>query len=122
LAEFARVLTGRIRATDDAGLLDARRIGVLLPDTAAWGAWKLADDLRKLLPSSVKWPTCEVYVHPFLDPLGHEEARGAYVHEHNGNPHNGHSKNESGVAPGAGALTLPATSDLCLDRQMDTLG
>jgi hypothetical protein len=120
MAEFARVLTGRIRATDDAGLLDARRVGVLLPETPASGAWKLADDLRKLLPSSVEWPACEVYVHPFLDPLGQGE-QGAFVHQHSGEP-NGHSQNESGVTPVAPALSLPAPNDLYLDRQMDTLG
>src|SRR5262245_54025950 len=42
LATLADVLSNRIRATDDAGLLGRRKVGVLLPETPATGAWKLS--------------------------------------------------------------------------------
>lgn len=64
LRTLARVLGERIRATDDAGVLDARRIGVLLPETPAAGAWKLAQDICGLLPWEMRAPNIDVYVYP----------------------------------------------------------
>ena len=65
LADLARIVRDRIRITDDAGLLDPRRIGVVLSETPAAGAWKLAEDICDLLPAESRRPKCAVYVYPF---------------------------------------------------------
>ncbi|MGD9722715.1 MAG: sugar transferase [Pirellulales bacterium] len=67
LATLAGILSDRIRATDDAGLLGARRVGVVLPETPAEGAWKLSQDVCDLLPQRMRRPDREVYVYPSLD-------------------------------------------------------
>ncbi len=64
LDALASALHGRIRLTDDAGLLAPGRIGVVLPETTAAGAWKLADSVYDLLPADVPRPECDVYVYP----------------------------------------------------------
>jgi lipopolysaccharide/colanic/teichoic acid biosynthesis glycosyltransferase len=64
LAVVARIVSDRIRLTDDAGLLGARSIGVVLPETPVSGAWKLAEGIRDLLPSAVRRPKCNVYLYP----------------------------------------------------------
>jgi lipopolysaccharide/colanic/teichoic acid biosynthesis glycosyltransferase len=64
LDALARVLEHRIRVTDDAGLLDAHRVGVVLPETPVSGAWKLSADVCELLPSDLRRPECQVYVYP----------------------------------------------------------
>src|SRR5262245_8167631 len=46
LERLAGVMQLRLRNTDLAGLLDARKIGVVLPDTKRFGAEKLAADIR----------------------------------------------------------------------------
>ncbi len=61
---LAVALHGRIRLTDDAGHLGPGRIGVILPETPAVGAWKLADSVNDLLPVNVPRPECDVYVYP----------------------------------------------------------
>ncbi len=61
---LARVFRERIRATDDAGLMGPRRLGVVLPETHPEGAWKLAGDLCDLLPASTSSPGCDVYMYP----------------------------------------------------------
>src|SRR5262245_34632144 len=45
LATLGSVICNRIRLTDDAGHLGRRRIGIVLPETPASGAWTLAEDL-----------------------------------------------------------------------------
>ena len=67
LSALARTLHGRVRATDDAGLLAPRCVGVVLPETPATGAWKLAEDICHLLPPSMRRPDCQVYVDPSKD-------------------------------------------------------
>lgn len=64
LAVVAEVTCGRIRLTDDAGLLGRNQIGIALPETSAAGAWKLASDICDALPHSVRRPHCEVFVYP----------------------------------------------------------
>ena len=64
LDALARVLEHRIRVTDDAGFLDAHRVGVVLPETPVAGAWKLSADVCELLPSDLRRPECQVYVYP----------------------------------------------------------
>jgi lipopolysaccharide/colanic/teichoic acid biosynthesis glycosyltransferase len=64
LATLARIFDERLRSTDDAGLLDAGRVGILLPETPADGAWKVAEDLCDLMPPEMRRPQCDVYVYP----------------------------------------------------------
>src|ERR1700742_3792605 len=44
LATLGRLSQERIRTTDDVGLLGPHCIGVVLPETSAGGAWRVADD------------------------------------------------------------------------------
>lgn len=67
LAALAKILRQRIRATDNAGLLNPRRLGVVLPETSAEGAWKLANDISALIPEGVRRPDCHVYTYPWDD-------------------------------------------------------
>src|SRR5215213_4865355 len=64
VALLARVLEGRLRVTDTPGLLDDGRIAVLLPDTPAEGAWKVATDVSEVYPPGPDRPECEVLVYP----------------------------------------------------------
>jgi lipopolysaccharide/colanic/teichoic acid biosynthesis glycosyltransferase len=61
---LARVLEGRLRVTDTPGLLDDGRIAVLLPDTPAEGAWKVATDVSEIYPPGPERPECDVLVYP----------------------------------------------------------
>jgi lipopolysaccharide/colanic/teichoic acid biosynthesis glycosyltransferase len=61
---LARVLEGRLRITDTPGLLADGRIGVLLPDTDAEGAWKVATDISEVYPPGPGRPECDVLVYP----------------------------------------------------------
>jgi lipopolysaccharide/colanic/teichoic acid biosynthesis glycosyltransferase len=88
---LGRVLRDRIRATDDAGLIGPWRLGVVLPETHADGAWKLAEDLCGLLPHDMARPQCEVYTYPTHPSNGEPqdvEANGKSVR--NGRASNGH--------------------------------
>ena len=64
LACLARILQRRLRLTDDVGWIDRRRIGVLLPETAAAGAWTVADDVACRFPQGIPLPDCRVYSYP----------------------------------------------------------
>jgi len=61
---IARRLRTRMRVTDEAGFLDRRHIGVLMPNTEAFGAWTLADEVCTSLPHNVELPECRVFVYP----------------------------------------------------------
>jgi lipopolysaccharide/colanic/teichoic acid biosynthesis glycosyltransferase len=61
---LARVLEGRLRATDTPGLLNDGRIAVLLPDTSAEGAWKVATDISEVFPPGPGRPECDVLTYP----------------------------------------------------------
>ncbi len=75
LDALAVALHGRIRLTDDAGHLGPDRIGVILPETPAVGAWKLADSVYDLLPANVPRPECDVYVLPVGRPIDQTSRR-----------------------------------------------
>jgi lipopolysaccharide/colanic/teichoic acid biosynthesis glycosyltransferase len=60
----AEVLESRIRETDLPGWLKDRTMGIVLPDTLAEGAWKLAEDLRKLMAARGISPLLSVYAYP----------------------------------------------------------
>lgn len=64
LALLSRVLEGRLRTTDTPGKLDDGHIAVLLPDTPAEGAWKLASDISEVYPPGPSRPECDVLVYP----------------------------------------------------------
>ncbi len=59
-----RILEGRLRLTDTPGWLRDGRIGVLLPDTTAAGAWKVAADICDVFAPGHRPPECEVMVYP----------------------------------------------------------
>jgi GGDEF domain-containing protein len=62
---LARVLTNRIRCTDIAGWIDDQNLAVLLPDTSSAGAWRLADNVCKLVGIKIAPPNCTVFNYPF---------------------------------------------------------
>jgi lipopolysaccharide/colanic/teichoic acid biosynthesis glycosyltransferase len=64
MPHLASILRQRLRTTDDAGLLDQRRIGVALPATPVSGAWTVADDVCVCIPAGVDLPECTVYTYP----------------------------------------------------------
>jgi lipopolysaccharide/colanic/teichoic acid biosynthesis glycosyltransferase len=66
-AALANVLEQRIRGTDTAGWLAKRKVGIILPDTPALGAWKLAGDLRLPLEKINLSAQFEVYEYPSCD-------------------------------------------------------
>ncbi|HYO26089.1 MAG TPA: sugar transferase [Lacipirellulaceae bacterium] len=61
---LSRVLEGRLRVTDTPGFLDDGRVGVLLPDTSAEGAWKVAADVSEVFPPGPDRPQCDVLSYP----------------------------------------------------------
>ncbi len=64
--KFLGALARRIRSTDEVGWLEGR-IGVFLPDTSAKGAWKLADDLCRIMNGNTPPLKCTVYNYPFTN-------------------------------------------------------
>jgi lipopolysaccharide/colanic/teichoic acid biosynthesis glycosyltransferase len=64
LLHTARILRRRLRVTDEAGWLDSRTIGVLLPATPGWGAWTVADDVCLSFPAGMPLPHCAVSCYP----------------------------------------------------------
>lgn len=62
---LAAALLGRIRLTDDAGMMGPGRVGVILPETPAAGAWKLAGKIYDMLPADMPRPEADVYMYPF---------------------------------------------------------
>jgi len=61
---LGRALAGRLRITDSAGLTHDGQIGVLLPDTPATGARKVAQDICHLFDRDEDRPDWEVLVYP----------------------------------------------------------
>jgi lipopolysaccharide/colanic/teichoic acid biosynthesis glycosyltransferase len=64
LRQLARILHRRLRLTDDAGLWDQHKIGVVLPATPAAGAWTVVDDVCVCVPAGLPLPLCSVYCYP----------------------------------------------------------
>jgi len=63
MSRIAREIRKRLRQTDDMGYLSPSRVGIVLPDTAADGAWKVAGDLCEFAFSGTPHPACHVYVY-----------------------------------------------------------
>lgn len=57
------ILQDRLRLTDEFGFLPDRRIGVVLPDTPAAGAWKVARDVSYRFDADRQSLRCHVYVY-----------------------------------------------------------
>ena len=64
LVALGQIAIDRVRTTDDVGLLGPHCLGVVLPETSAGGAWRVADDICSKLPTQWPRPQCDVYVHP----------------------------------------------------------
>ncbi len=61
---LAQTLKQRIRVTDELGLVDQYRLGVVLPGTSPAGAWALAHDLLEKTRDAIPSPECQVYFYP----------------------------------------------------------
>ena len=61
---LVHVLSHRVRATDETGWLDERRIGVALPYTAPEGALKMAHDVCQIISTRALSPKYMVYTYP----------------------------------------------------------
>ena len=58
-----KVFADRLRATDEAGRLADRNLGIVLPYTDAAGAWKVAEDLQDS-SFGITHLTCDVFEYP----------------------------------------------------------
>ena len=67
LAFLGRILEGRLRITDTPGRLNNGKVVVLLPDTNAEGAWKVALDISEVYPPGPERPECDVLEYPEKD-------------------------------------------------------
>lgn len=61
---LAKTLLRRIRVTDDLGWFDDDHLGLLLPDTTAAGAWRLAQEVCDLVARRGPRPLCTMYTYP----------------------------------------------------------
>lgn len=103
-AEFLFAIQARVRETDLVGWFDRKSIGILLPDTAPNGAFKLAADLRDRLqraPSGAAW---RIYTYPeeslpSTPEGGAAERAGAHKRGAEAQPAAGHAGAESRPAP-----------------------
>ena len=58
---LAKTILHRIRVTDDVGWFDANHLGVLLPDTAPAGAWRLARQICDRMNKRGRRPHVTMY-------------------------------------------------------------
>lgn len=79
LKRLAQILKRRLRLTDAPGWLDANRLGVVLPDTPAAGAWKVAGDIEELYGAAPPPYQCEIYTYPHPDSSLSETSLGESV-------------------------------------------
>lgn len=102
--EFIQHVQLRVRATDHAGHLELRKIGVALWDTNAAGAWKFAEQVVKSWQGSLV-PACNVYSYPGIDlPFDNRP--------HDDEPSESHSKRESIGKKAASAVKTPSAAPL----------
>ncbi|REK18890.1 MAG: sugar transferase [Planctomycetota bacterium] len=109
LTELAKILRQRIRATDDAGSLSPRRVGVVLPETSVAGAWTLAEDILHRLPEGSRKPTCEVYTYPEAD-----EPREGHIHQKTDHQTSGDKRRKSEIA-GVPATDVAVVKSVAVD-------
>jgi hypothetical protein len=58
------VLRGRLRIMDEAGWFDSSQIGVLMPYTSPQGAWRMIEDMCRLMHGELSFSDCRVYTYP----------------------------------------------------------
>jgi len=58
------ICRARLRVTDEFGWLENDTLAIVLPETPAAGAWKVADDLCVSMPDHLEPPACRVYFYP----------------------------------------------------------
>lgn len=105
---FARVLEGRLRVTDTPGMLKDGRVAILLPDTPAEGAWKVAEDVSEIYPPGPGRPECDVLTYPSSG-----RRRILADQNENGEPldmEDGQLESEAGLS-GSSKQSLPAPTD-----------
>jgi len=61
---ISQILEARLRITDEAGWFDNRQVGVIMPDTDAQGAWRLAEHVCQSVFDDSRSPFCTVYTYP----------------------------------------------------------
>ncbi|MGD9245372.1 MAG: sugar transferase [Desulfobacterales bacterium] len=61
---ISQILEARLRITDEVGWFDKLQVGVIMPDTTAQGAWKLAEDVCQSVFDDFRSPFCSVYTYP----------------------------------------------------------
>jgi hypothetical protein len=61
---LAKTILHRIRVTDDIGWFDEQHLGVLLPDTAPAGAWRLAQQICDRVARRAPRPHIVMYCYP----------------------------------------------------------
>jgi lipopolysaccharide/colanic/teichoic acid biosynthesis glycosyltransferase len=64
LSQAAKGLETCLRGTDQYGMLDHARLGVIMPGTSDQGAWKVADKVYVQFPANAVPPLCRVYRYP----------------------------------------------------------
>ena len=73
---LAKTILKRIRVTDDLGWFDDEHLGVLLPDTPATGAWRLAQAVCDIVAKRGPRPLCTMYTYPASQSEGPELPQG----------------------------------------------
>jgi len=61
---LASSIVDRVRMTDEVGLLDSKRIGVILPFTGIDGARLLAEEIISNAPFTKRAPECTIHTYP----------------------------------------------------------
>ena len=103
---LVHALRNRLRIYDSIGRLDARRIGALLPETTADGAWTLADAVLERLAQMEIDLDCEVFSYPADWPTDGEPNVGDGL----ASPRDeSKSESQSGMAAGAEGITAPSS-------------
>ena len=109
---LVKVVNKRIRSTDETGWLDTTQIGVLLPDTTAIAAGKLANDICSEVADGAKDVPFEIYSYPSdLLPGADKNPPKSFPKEaeQNGNSaFEGNSEDPNRVQEGNGARKIEA--------------
>jgi hypothetical protein len=60
---LVRAILERVRVTDDLGWFDNEHLGLLLPETTATGAWRLAQHICDVVAKRGARPLCTMYTY-----------------------------------------------------------
>jgi len=72
---LAEILSERLRSTDEVGWYEGK-MSLLLPDTAAQGAWTLVEDVRKKAGEIGPSIECIIYNYPFRESNAEDKGKG----------------------------------------------